>query len=72
MADNQREMLGAWAVKGDPHYVVTLRTAMAEKLGDRLLYAQGCDLLSGEDANVLKRVNFNGPVAEDLASSDSG
>ena len=45
MADNQREMLGAWAVTGDPKYVVTLRTALAERLGDRLLYAQGCGLL---------------------------
>jgi beta-glucosidase len=65
LADNQREMLGAWAVTGDPKYVVTLRTALTERLGDRLLYAQGCDLLSGEDANVLKRVNFTGPVAPD-------
>jgi beta-glucosidase len=65
LADNQREMLGAWAVTGDPKYAVTLRTALAERLGDRLLYAEGCDLLSGEDANVLKRVNFNGPVAAD-------
>lgn len=65
LADNQREMLGAWAVTGDPEYVVTLRTALTERLGDRLLYAQGCDLLSGEDANVLKRVNFSGPVAPD-------
>jgi beta-glucosidase len=65
LADNQREMLGAWAVSGDPKYVVTLRQALAERLGDRLLYAQGCDLLSGEDANVLKRVNFNGPVGAD-------
>ena len=65
LADNQREMLGAWAVTGDPKYVVTLRQALTERLGDRLLYAQGCDLLSGEDANMLKRVNFNGPVAAD-------
>ena len=65
LADNQREMLGAWAVTGDPKYAVTLRTALNERLGDRLLYAQGCDLLSGEDANVLKRVSFSGPNAED-------
>ena len=65
MADNQREMLGAWAVTGDPKFVVTLRAALAERLGDRLLYAQGCDLLTGEDANVLKRVNFSGPVGAD-------
>jgi beta-glucosidase len=65
LADNQRELLGAWAVTGDPKNVVTLRAALEERLGDRLLYAQGCDLLSGEDANVLKRVNFLGPVSSD-------
>jgi beta-glucosidase len=65
LADNRQEMLGAWAVTGDPKYAITLRTALGERLGDRLLYAQGCDLLSGEDANVLKRVNFNGPEAAD-------
>jgi len=65
MADNQREMLGAWAVTGDPKFVVTLRQALQERLGDRLLYAPGCELLSGEDANVLKRMNFNEPVAAD-------
>jgi beta-glucosidase len=65
LADNQRELLGAWAVNGDPKYVITLRAALTERLGDRLLYAEGCGLLSGEDENVLKRVNFNGPVADD-------
>jgi len=62
LADNQRELLGAWAVTGDPKYVVTLRSALQERLGARLLYAPGCELLSGEDANVLKHVNFLGPM----------
>ena len=62
LADNQRELLGAWAVTGDPKYVVTLRSALQERLGDRLLYAQGCDLLSGEDANILKHVDFDRPM----------
>jgi beta-glucosidase len=65
LADDRREMLGAWAVTGDPKYVVTLRAALEERLGDRLLYARGCELLSGEDANVLKRITFKGPVAGD-------
>jgi beta-glucosidase len=65
LADNQRELLGAWAVTGDPKYVVTLRAALQERLGDRLLYAQGCDLLTGEDANVLRHVNFLGPMNAD-------
>jgi beta-glucosidase len=58
-------LLGAWAVTGDPKYVVTLRTALQERLGDRLLYAQGCGLLTGEDADLLKHVSLNGPVTED-------
>ena len=65
LADNQREMLGAWAVTGDPKYAVTLKSALEERLGDRLLYAPGCDLLTGEDANVLKNVSFLGPTAND-------
>jgi beta-glucosidase len=65
MADNQKEMLGAWAVTGDPKYAVTLKTALTERLGDKLLYAPGCELLTGEDANVLKRANFGGPEGAD-------
>ena len=65
LADNQREMLGAWAVTGDPKYAITLKTALQEKLGDRLLYAEGCDLLSGEDADVLRRARFEGDQGED-------
>jgi beta-glucosidase len=44
---------------------VTLKTALTERLGDRLLYSLGCELLSGQDANVLKRVTFSGPIAPD-------
>jgi beta-glucosidase len=65
LADDAREMLGAWAPAGDPKFVTTLKTALAVRLGNRLRYSQGCDLLSGEDANVLKRVSFTGPTAED-------
>jgi beta-glucosidase len=65
LADNKQEMLGAWAVTGDPKYAVTLKAALEERLGDRLLYAEGCGLLSGADENVLKRVNFSGPAAVD-------
>ncbi len=65
LADDQKEMLGAWAVTGDPKYAVTLKTALADRLGDRLLYARGCELLSGEDANLLKSDAFNGPAATD-------
>jgi len=63
MADNQKEMLGAWAVTGDPKFAVTLKTALSERLGEGLLYAQGCGLLAGEDANVLRAVSFTGETA---------
>jgi beta-glucosidase len=52
-------------VTGDPKYAITLKTALTERLGDRLLYARGCELLSGEDANLLKRVSFGGPESAD-------
>ncbi len=65
MADNQAEMLGAWAVTGDPKFAVTLKTAFTERLGENLLYAPGCGLMSGEDANVLKHVSFSGPAGPD-------
>jgi len=65
LADNQREMMGAWAVSGDAKNVVTLRTALKERLGDRLLYAEGCGVLSGDDAKVLKHATFTGPAGGD-------
>jgi beta-glucosidase len=65
LADNQKDLLGAWAMAGDPKYVVTLRAALQERLGDRLLYAQGCDLLTGEDANLLKRIKPDGTITPD-------
>ena len=74
LADNQREMLGARASVGNPREVITLRAALAERLGDRLLYAEGCGLMSGEDANVLNRVtsnrqiSANAPIPDDAKS----
>jgi beta-glucosidase len=64
MADSQRELLGAWAVTGDPKYVITPKTTLAQRLGDRLLYSEGCGLLSGDDENVLNHVDFNKPMTE--------
>ncbi len=69
MADNPRDILGAWT-GGDPKYAITLRKALSERLGDRLLYAPGCGLLSGQDAVTLNKVNFGGSVASASASSE--
>ena len=62
MADNQRDILGAWT-GGDPKYAITLRKALSERLGDSLLYSHGCGLLSGQDEVTLNKVNFGGSVA---------
>ncbi|HWG22080.1 MAG TPA: beta-glucosidase BglX [Terracidiphilus sp.] len=63
MADNQRDLLGAWSA-GDPKYVITLRKALEERLGaDHVLYSEGCGLLSGQDEVVLNHVNFGGSAA---------
>src|ERR1017187_1832445 len=66
LADDQRELMGAWTVSGDPKYVVTLRVALAERLGDKLVYAQGCGLLNGEAAEAAKKVSAEVPGGADV------
>ncbi len=63
MADDALDLLGAWTVAGNPKDVITLKSALQARLGDRLLYAPGCGLLSGEDEKILKSVTFTGPAA---------
>ena len=53
--------LGAWT-GGDPKFAITLRKALSERLGDGLLYAEGCGLLSGEDAVTLNKVMRQSPT----------
>ncbi len=68
MADNQADLLGAWAA-GDPKYVITLRKALEERLGaDHVLYAQGCGLLDGRDAEIWSKNGGPQPVADETAA----
>jgi beta-glucosidase len=64
LADDARDLLGAWT-GGDPKNVITLRQEFAQRLGDRLIYAPGCGVLSGEDEKILQRVVFGGSLAGD-------
>jgi len=66
MADDALDLEGAWTVTGNPKYVITLKAALRKRLGDKLLFARGCGLLSGKDEIALKGVTFTG------ASSSSG
>ncbi len=58
LADSAKDMMGSWGALGDPKFAVSLKTAMQEKLGDKLLYAKGSEVLAGNDANVLQHVSF--------------
>jgi len=58
LADSPKDMLGSWGALGDPKFAISLRQALQERLGDHLLYAKGCEVLSGNDANVLRHVSF--------------
>ena len=73
MADDAQDLLGAWTVTGNVKDVITLKAELQKRLGDRLLFAEGCGLLSGEDGKILKSVSFTDsktanqsiPVADD-------
>ena len=79
MADDALNLQGAWTVTGDPKNVITLKAALSERLGDRLLYARGCGLLSEKDEAALKGVTFTStapagstePLADDRQSMAS-
>ena len=59
LADDPLDLLGAWSA-GNPKDVITLKEELSRRLGDRLLYARGCNLLAGKDAAVLRGLMFGG------------
>ena len=57
LADDQNNMLGSWAAQGRAEDVVTLRTALTQKLGsDRLRYAKGTEIVGGSDDQIAEAV----------------
>ncbi len=66
MADNPIDLLGAWSGQSNTKDVITLKAELSRRLGDRLLYAEGCGPLSGEDANVLKSVTFGAAATAEV------
>lgn len=62
LADDRRDLLGAWSA-GNPKDVITLRQELSHRLGDRLIYAEGCGLLAGEDEGALNRASFGGSAS---------
>lgn len=57
LADDAASMLGAWAARGNPQDVVTLKTALTQKLGaEHIKYAQGGEVLAASDAQIEESV----------------
>ena len=54
LADDHAGMLGAWVMKADPKLVVTLRESLAERIGDRLIYAKGADTRGNSEAGFAE------------------
>jgi beta-glucosidase len=65
LADSAQDMLGSWDAQGDPKLAISLRQALTERVGNHLLYALGCGVLSGEDEKIL----LEGKPAPDDAAS---
>jgi beta-glucosidase len=57
LADDARNMLGAWAGRGRPEDVVTLKKALEERAGsEKIRYAKGGELQTASDAEIEKAV----------------
>ncbi len=54
LADDHAGMLGAWVMKADPKLVVTLRESLAERIGDRLMYAKGAETRGDSEAGFAE------------------
>jgi beta-glucosidase len=58
LADNAQVMLGSWSAQGHPEDVVTLRAALAQKLGpDHVRYAKGIEIIGGSDDQIAAAVD---------------
>ncbi len=56
-ADDPANMLGSWSAAGNPQDVVTLKTALTQKLGaEHIKYAAGGEYLAASDAQIEEAV----------------
>ncbi len=57
LADDAADMLGSWSAQGHPEDVVTLRAALAQKLGsDQVRYAKGSEITKGSEEQLAEAV----------------
>lgn len=57
LADSARNMLGAWSAKGEAKDVITLRAALAKKLGAGLMYPKGTKILSDSERGFAEAID---------------
>ncbi len=73
LADDPYDMLGSWAGQGRPEDVITLRTALTQRVGgDRVRYAKGTEIIGGSDeqlAEALKTAEQSDAVILALGES---
>ena len=58
LADDAGNMLGAWSANGEAGDVVTLRAALAQRLGANLTYARGTEILNDSDGGFAEAVGI--------------
>ena len=57
LADDSNDMLGSWAGQGRAEDVITLRTALTQRLGaDRVHYAKGTEIIGGSQEQLAEAV----------------
>ena len=57
LADDARNMLGPWAGRGRPEDVVTLKTALEQRVGaNKIRFAKGGELQTADDAEIQKAI----------------
>jgi beta-glucosidase len=57
LADDPQDMLGCWSGQGRPADVVTLRSALTQKLGaERVRYARGTEIIGGSVEQIAEAV----------------
>jgi beta-glucosidase len=56
LADDAEDMLGSWGAQGDVKNAHTLRSALEEKLGKKLTYVKGTDILSTDTSGFAPAV----------------
>jgi len=57
LSDDPRDMLGCWSGQARPEDVITLRSALTQKLGaERVRYAKGAEIIGGSAEQIAEAV----------------